>query len=334
MKDIYIITGANGFLGNNIVRQLCKENNEIRCLVTLKGDITSLKDLNCKIYRGDVTKLDSLKEIFTVNEKVNLFVIHCAAIVSIKSKYDDVMYNVNVNGTKNIVKMCLKFKAKLIYVNSVHSLPVKKDHKTITEIKDFDPNNVEGAYAKTKAEAAKYVLDSVNKDKLKACIIQPSGIIGPNDYGHTHLSELITNFANGKLNACVKGRYNFVDVRDVAKGIISACKNGQSGECYILSNKYISIIDLLNMVSKECQIKEIKFIIPMWIAKLFAPFMERYYVIKKEVPMFTSYSLYTLTVNSNFSYDKAYKKLNYIPRDIKDTIHDTIEWFKKEDRIK
>ena len=325
MNKIYIITGANGFLGNNIIRKLEQEkNSEIRAFV-LKGEsIKSLENLKCKIYYGDVTKKESLASVFENTEGKEVFVIHCAGIVYIKSKYNPLVYNVNVNGTKNIVDKVLNINAKLVYISSVHAIP--ESDGVITETVDFDPNRVEGLYAKTKAEAAKYVMDAVKTKNLNACIIHPSGIIGPNDYGNSHLTELVKEVASGKLFACVKGGYDFVDVRDVADGVINACNKNTKGECYILSNKYITIKELSDIICDCVKRKKINIVLPIWIAKIFALFFEIYYNLKKQTPLFTKYSLYTLSSNANFSNKKAKKELNFKNRDMIDTIKDTIKW--------
>ena len=325
MNKIYIITGANGFLGNNIIRKLEQEkNSEIRAFV-LKGEsIKSLENLKCKIYYGDVTKKESLASVFENTEGKEVFVIHCAGIVYIKSKYNPLVYNVNVNGTKNIIDKVLNINAKLVYISSVHAIP--ESDGVITETVDFDPNKVEGLYAKTKAEAAKYVMDAVKNKNLNACIIHPSGIIGPNDYGNSHLTELVKEVASGKLFACVKGGYDFVDVRDVADGVINACNKNTKGECYILSNKYITIKELSDIICDCVKRKKINIVLPIWIAKIFALFFEIYYNLKKQTPLFTKYSLYTLSSNANFSNEKAKKELNFKNRDMIDTIKDTIKW--------
>lgn len=325
MNKIYIITGANGFLGNNIIRKLEQEkSSEIRAFV-LKGEsIKSLENLKCKIYYGDVTKKESLASVFENTEGKEVFVIHCAGIVYIKSKYNPLVYNVNVNGTKNIVDKVLNINAKLVYISSVHAIP--ECDGVITETVDFDPNKVEGLYAKTKAEAAKYVMDAVKTKNLNACIIHPSGIIGPNDYGNSHLTELVKEVASGKLFACVKGGYDFVDVRDVADGVINACNKNTKGECYILSNKYITIKELSDIICDCVKRKKINIVLPIWIAKIFALFFEIYYNLKKQTPLFTKYSLYTLSSNANFSNKKAKEELNFKNRDMIDTIKDTIKW--------
>ena len=335
MKKVYVITGANGFLGNNIVRKLEKEKDiEIRALVLPNDSIISLDGLNCKIYYGDVTIKESLNDIFEIEDDVELYVIHCAAIVYIKSKYNPMVYEVNVNGTKNVIEKVLQKNAKLVYVSSVHAITEKPNNEVITEIKDFDPDKVEGEYAKTKAETARYVLKMVEEKNLNACIVHPSGIIGPNDFGNSHLTQLITDFASGKLKACVKGGYDFVDVRDVVDGIVSACYNGKKGECYILSNRYVEIKELLDMISEVRNTKLIKSVLPMWFAKLTAPLSEIYYAILKQPPLYTKYSLYTLNSNSNFSNLKAKKELGYKNRELKETIEDTVAWLKLYKRIK
>ncbi len=330
MKRVYIITGANGFLGNNIIRKLELDvNNEIRAFV-LKGDhIKSLEHLKCKIYYGDITNKSTLSSIFENINGKEVFVIHCAAVVYIKSKYNPFIYNVNVNGTKNIVDKVLEIKAKLIYISSVHAIPEKYNNSLITEITNFNPNNVHGLYAKTKAEAAMYVMNAIKYKGLNACIIHPSGIIGPNDYGNSHLTQLIKKVTDGKLFACVKGGYDFVDVRDVADGVINACKNGNKGECYILSNRYITVKELCDLVCDVQKRKKIKLVLPITLAKLIAPLFELYYNFKKQTPLFTKYSLYTLSSNANFSNKKAKQYLYFKNRNIKETVKDTVEWINK-----
>ncbi len=333
MKKIYIVTGANGFLGNNIVRKLTLDKeNEVRALVLPTGNVKSLEGINCKIYRGDVTKSDSLEEIFNIPEGIEAYVIHCAAIVYIKSKYNAAVPNVNINGTKNVVQKVLEKNLKLVYVSSVHAIPEKENGELIKEISVFDPNKVKGLYSKTKSETAGYILEMVKTQNLNACIVHPSGIIGPNDYKNSHLTQLIKEVVKQKLFACVRGGYDFVDVRDVADAIISACNKENRGECYILSNRYIKIKELVDIVSEASNTKKVDIVLPMWFAKLVAPICEIYYNIKNQTPLFTKYSLYVLDSNSNFSNEKAKNDLGYKNRDIKETIKDTVEWLDRMDK--
>lgn len=324
---IYIITGANGFLGNNLVRELTKNpNHEVRALVSSLDRADALKGLRCKIFAGDVTKPDSLDKIFDVPQNAKVYVIHCAAIVYIKSKPNPVLHSVNVGGTQNIIDKTLEIGAKLVYVNSIHAIPELPHGETMTEVDYFDPTKVEGAYAKSKAEAAQLVLDAVKNRGLDACIVHPSGIIGPYDFKTSHLTQLIIDTMNGRLKAGVKGGYDFVDVRDVVAGIIAACTRGKPGECYILSGRYVSVPDLLKMIAVASGRKPIKTYLPLWLAELTAPLSEIYYNIKKQPPLYTKYSLYTLRSNSNFSHAKADRELGYHPRPTEETITDTVKW--------
>ena len=327
MKRIYIVTGASGFLGNNIIRMLEHDDNaEVRAFVLNGESISSLNNLKCSIYYGDVTKADTLNSVFDGCDGAEIFVIHCAAVVYIKSKYNSRVYDVNVNGTKNIVDKVLEYNAKLIYVSSVHAIPEKSDGDLISEVSIFNPDDVVGLYAKTKAEAARYVMDSVKDKGLNACIVHPSGILGPYDFSNSHLTALVREIVRGKLPMCVKGGYDFVDVRDVAKGIIMACDKGKMGECYIMSGEFVSIKKLADLVCDVVGKKRIKVVLPIMIAKIVAPFYEMYYNVKGKTPLFTKYSLYTLSSNSNFSNEKAKRDLGFVTRDITDTVKDMVMW--------
>lgn len=330
---IYIITGANGFLGNNIVRKLVENpDNQVRALVSSSNRANALEGLDCEIFVGDITKPKTLNKIFDVPPDSVTYVIHCAAIVYIKSKPNPEVYNVNVNGTRNIIDQTLKIGAKLIDVNSVHAIPELPNNEQMSEVSHFDPDKVKGEYAKSKAEAARIVLEAVKTRNLNACIVHPSGIIGPNDFKTSHLTQLIVDVAAGRLKAGVKGGYDFVDVRDVVDGILEACARGETGESYILSGHYVTIPELFQMIGQATGKKPIRTFLPFWLAKLTAPLSEIYYDVKKQPPLYTSYSLYTLRANANFSHAKASRYLGYYPRPMQETINDTVKWLESSQK--
>lgn len=331
MEKIYLVTGANGHLGSTIINLLLKEKKNIRAFV-LENDVLHL-DKKVEIIRGNITDKKSIYPLFKDLENKEVIVIHCAGIVTIASKFDQKVYDVNVVGTKNIADVALEYKVKkFIHVSSVHAI-LEEKNKTIKEVDKFYPDKVEGLYAKTKAEASNYILD-MSKKGLNAIVVHPSGIIGPGNYGKGHLSQLIIDYLNNRLTAIVKGGYDFVDVRDVADGILKAIEKGRVGECYILSNRYFEIKEIINLLHEVTNHKPIKTILPNWFAKLTAPIAELYYKILKQPPLYTSYSIYTLSTNSHFSHEKATKELDYNPRDMKETLKDTVDWLKKIGRIK
>lgn len=337
-NSIYLVTGANGHLGSTIIRFLSKKKVMIRGLL-LPDTLTEAEAKNpgnewLSYWIGDVCKPETLEDFFTVPKGMEPYVIHAAGIVDITEKVTPLLYEVNVNGTRNIIQCCQRYCVKrLLYVSSVHAIPVKQDFKVIREINFFSPELVDGAYAKTKAEATQAVLDAVHNG-LDAVIVHPSGIIGPFDTSGNHLVQLVERFASGKLPACVHGGYDFVDVRDVALGCINALEKGKTGGCYILSNRHYEIRDLLLMTGRFSGPKSVM-TLPVWIAKIptffgkFKTFFKKSNFSNKK-SLFTAYSLSTLKSNDRFSHDKATSELNYRPRDILLTLRDTVHYYRKK----
>lgn len=327
---IYCVTGAAGHLGNVISRKLIESGHEVRAFVLPEEEHIPEKT---EIHFGDIRDKESIRPCFENLNGQELVVIHCAGIVSIASKFDQTVYDVNVTGTKNIVDLCGEYDiAKFIYVSSVHAIPEKEKGKKITEVKEFDPDKVVGLYAKTKAEATSYVLAAAQKG-LNATVVHPSGITGPYDYGRGHITTLVIDYYKRRLTSGIIGGYDFVDVRDVANGIIAACEKGRKGETYILSNRYFKIREILRLLHEITGKKKIRHFLPTWFVKLTAPLAELYYKILKQPPLFTSYSIYTLNSNASFSHEKASSELGYTARDMKVTLSDTVDWLKQIDRI-
>lgn len=288
---------------------------------------------NLEIYVGDVCNKESLRGFFTNRENKELVVIHCAGIVSIASQEVPAVFKVNVNGTRNVVDLCEEYHIKkLVYVSTVHAIPEKQKGEIITEIKDFNPDEVVGFYAKTKSEATAYVLAAARRG-LNASVVHPSGISGPYDNGNGHLTTLVIDYCKNRLVAGIKGGYDFVDVRDVAVGIIACCSKGKPGEGYILSNKYFTVPEILSMLHEITGKREIKTILPLWLAQLTAPLAELYYKILRQTPLYTAYSIYTLNSNAQFSHEKATIELGYTTRDMRQTLGDTVDWLKKKGRL-
>lgn len=332
MDAVYMVTGAAGHLGNTLVRKLVAAGIHVRALCLPEEDASDLAP-EVEVFRGDVCVPESMEAFFSNPNGEKRILVHAAGIVSIASKYSQKVYDVNVGGTRNIVELCKRYNVeKLVYVSSVHAIPEKPVGETMREIEHFEAENVVGLYAQTKAEATQIVLDAA-KDGLDASVVHPSGIIGPYDYGRGHLTQLVVDFVKGSLRACVKGGYDFVDVRDVADGIIACCQKGRRGECYILSNRYFSVRGLLGMLQEETKRKPIRTVLPLWFAKLTAPLAELYYKLKRQPPLFTRYSLYTLSSNANFSHEKATRELGYHPKSIRETLKDTVGWLKARRRV-
>lgn len=331
MKELYLVTGAAGHLGSTIVRQLLKLEKSIRILVL--PEEKNIPQGEFEVFYGDVCDKEDLKAFFNNPQKKELIVIHCAGIVSVATKYVKKVYDVNVTGTKNLVDISLEKRVKkLVYVSSVHAIPEKAKGETITEVSQFNPEDVLGFYSKTKAEASSYVLAAIKKG-LNANIVHPSGIAGPFDHGKGLLTALAIDYYQGQLTSGVNGGYDFVDVRDVAGGIIACCEKGRSGQSYILSNEYFTIREILFMLHEITGKKEITRFLPLWFLKLIAAPAEIYYKILKRPPLFTANSISIINSNAKFSHQKASAELGYTTRDMKETLIDTINWLKENKRL-
>lgn len=325
MKRLYIITGAKGHLASTIIQYLRSEDCLIRGLILPTED--GEDDQQLAYYKGDVTRPETLTALFSDIEHNEVIVIHAAGIISIADTVTPQLYNVNVEGTRNVVDQCTRHHIKrLVYVSSVHAIPETTEQATISEVDRFSKDMVTGAYAATKAEASQIVLEAAHNG-LDAVIVHPSGIIGPYDNGSNHLVQLLGMYISGKLPAGVTGGYDFVDVRDVAKGCLEAVEKGEAGECYILSNRYFSVKELLEYARKTIGGKR-KLCLPIGLAHAFAPFFEWVAKVSHTRPLYTKYALYTISSNGHFSHDKATADLGYHPRDMRYTVCDTISWLR------
>ncbi len=321
MKKLFIITGANGHLGGTIVRMLSRKQIQVRGLVF--GEKKEQDTENIHYYNGDVRDIDSLRPLFLGCENMETVVIHTAGIIDISNHVSPELYNVNVNGTKNILQLCREYQVKrLVYVSSVHAIPEQKRGKVTGEIGEFSPDAVIGGYAKTKAEATRAVLKAA-EEGLDAVVVQPSGILGPYDRSGNHLVQMVSEYLRGTLPACVKGGYDFVDVRDVAEGCLLAAEKGRKGECYILSDRYCEIQEVLEIAGNVSGKKKLP-VLPLWMAKMAAPFIQLHARRKKRRPLYTAYSLHVLGTGERFSHRKATEELGYHPRDLKVTIRDMV----------
>lgn len=335
MKKLYIVTGASGLVGNNLLRKLLELPETEKIIALENKNVIHIDSSKVTIIKGNVCDLKSLEKLFNNNNKNydEVICIHCAGIITISSKNDDRVYDVNVGGTKNIITMCQKYKiSKLVYISSVHAIPVLPLGTIMKEINHFNPEQLDGIYAKTKAMATNLVLEAA-KNGLNATIVQPSGIIGPYDFYEGNFTSMILAFLKNKLPVIVSGGYDFVDVRDVVNGIIGASQKGRSGECYILTNKYYTVQELINTLAKVSGKKPIKHKIARWFVTPLAPLAELYYKITNKKPLFTAYSLRVLNSNAMFSHKKATKELNYTTRSLEETLKDTVTWLKEVHKI-
>lgn len=337
-KRIYLVTGAAGFLGGTICRQLVERGDKVRAFV-LPNDVAAryIPDA-VEIVKGDLCNLQDVRKLFEVEEGMESVVLHIASIVTVNPDYNPKVMEVNVGGTKNILQVMKEHPEckKLVYCSSTGAIPEVEKGSPIAEIDDFsdiNPDKVRGCYSQSKAMATQLVLDAARKDGINACVIHPSGILGPEDYAVGETTKTLIDIIKGKMPAGIDGSFNLCDVRDLAAGAIAAADRGNSGECYILGNEEVTFKHFSKLIVEETDCKKVPFFLPIRWAYIMADLMEKNAKKNGKKPLLTKFSVYNLARNNHFDSSKAKKELGYTTRSYRETIHDEVVWLRANQLI-
>ena len=336
-NTLYLVTGAAGFLGGTVCRQLVDQGKKVRAFILPNDPAKKFVPEDAEIVEGDLTSMESLQPFFDIPEGWEAVVLHIASIVTSTPDYNQKIIDVNVGGTKNIIELCLSTPRvkKLVYCSSTGAIPdLPGDDAVMKEIDYFDETKVMGCYAMSKAWATQEVLDACHHRGLNACIVHPSGIMGPGDYALGEMTKNLIDIINGELTAGIDGNFNICDVRDLAAALISAADKGRSGECYILANEVLTFKEFCRMVTDESGGKKVKTFIPGWAAGVMGRVMETIAKKKGEKPILTSFNVFMLTKNNHYDSSKAKEELGYTTRSYEETIHDMVGWLISEGYIK
>ncbi|ABV32882.1 NAD-dependent epimerase/dehydratase family protein [Pseudothermotoga lettingae] len=324
-----LVTGSTGHLGNVLVRFLVARGYSVKAMVAPFEDTKPIENLPLQIVQGDIRDHD-----FVVNSSKDVeAVFHLAATISILGKKKTV-YDVNVNGTKNVISACIKNKiGKLVYVSSIHAFSDQKPGSLIDESIPIDPKKVKGDYAKSKAMATLEVLKA-SKEAIDTVVICPTGIIGPYDWRISEMGKLLILYSKGLLKVGVDGSFDFVDVRDVANVLISAYEKNEWGEIFIASGHHTTVRALIQMLEKIRKKRSVNVFLSKYIAYPISLLTALYYFAAKKRPLLTPYSVYTLSRNYIYSNKKASEKLGYNPRNLQESLKDAIQWFEDNGYLK
>lgn len=334
-RKIYLVTGAAGFLGSTVCRQLVEQGERVRAFVLAGDKSAQYLPKEVEIVYGNLCNKNDLEQFFDIEQDVEIVVLHIASIVTVNPDYSQKVMDVNVGGTENIVEMCKKYNvSKLVYCSSTGAIP-EEEKGTIRECEGsipLDPERIKGCYSMSKAVATNVVLKAA-KEGLDACVVHPSGILGPEDYAMGETTKTLVDIINGEMPAGIDGSFNLCDVRDLAAGVISAAERGKSGECYILGNEPVSFKDFTRLVSEESGCKRIKLFLPIYAANFIAKMLEKKAKKSGEKPLMTTFSVYNLARNNRFDSGKASRELGYTTRSYRETIRDEIRWLKDTGKI-
>ena len=332
-KEIYLVTGAAGFLGSNVCRLLSASGKRVRGLV-LNGDpAEKYLPKGIEIVHGDLLDKASLEQFFTTDEDDEVYVIHCASIVWVKVEANPMVRAVNVDGTANIIDQCLRHRVrKLVYISSIGAIPELPAGQKIKETDHFSPDDgLIGYYSKTKAEASQLVMEALKQHpEFDASIIHPSGICGPCDYAFGSVTSMVRDFVQGKMKMGIEGTFNSVDVRDLAEGVIAACKKGRRGECYIMSSEVVTMHDMFNLMNEAAGLSGRSYVLSKELAHIGVRILALAGKITGKDPLLSEFNIYMLNRNNEFDCSKAERELGFHCRPFSESIKDTVIWLRKE----
>lgn len=311
----YVITGASGHIGNNLVRHINEaEPDSTVVALTRRSVDAELKGTRCTQIVGDIGKRDFLD----ANIGEGDIVIHLAGLIDLTDKMPTETDRTNNLGTRLICDVCREKRVKrFLYFGSVDGI-AKGSEAVISDPKNYFPDGVEGNYGKSKARAAQYVTEVINSDPgFNAAIILPSAVIGRNDFKPSAVGRVIADIVKGRAEFGIRGGYSFVDVRDVCSAALALCHSEHRGS-FIVSGHSITVKQLFISANKLLGIRRRPIIIPLPLVRLFMPFIK----------VLNPITLKALTENHNYSCERAELLLGYSPRPFEETLSDTVDWFK------
>jgi dihydroflavonol-4-reductase len=321
------ITGASGHIGANLCRALVAEGHKLTVLINRSA--LGLEDLNLERIKGNLLTLDALKDLTREADVV----IHLAAAISIRGRRDRNLLDINVIGTENLLTVVKRNPLqRFIHFSSIHALVHEPYDQVLDEQRGLvtdDPI----LYNRSKAISEQLVLKAC-QEGMDALVINPTSVIGPDDFRPSLLGQAVRMIYNNKLPALIPGGYDWVDVRDVVKGTVSALEKGRKGERYLLSGHYRELKDLAGAINHIKGQETVPVMLPSWLALLGVPLLQAHAALRKTEPLYTRESVLILRkAHKHISCEKAGRELDYHPRSFEETIRDTVGWFREHQMV-
>ena len=314
-------------MGVALARSLLDRGHTVRAMV--RSQAAGLDGLSVERITGDVGDAESLRSAFHGVDTV----FHTAARISIVGRDRELVELTNVGGTRNVIDACRAVGVKrLVYFSSIEALePIPLD-SPVDERRPFVNHGSGSPYAQSKAHAELALGDAIAAG-LDAITLNPTAIIGPFDFKPSFLGQAILSFARGRIPMLIEGGFDWVDVRDVADAAVTAAEMAPRAARYIVGGRYASMAELAQIVCGEVGITPPRLMCPFGIASAFAPVSTAFCTLTRRAPLYTTYSLRVLKGNKHVSHEKAASDLGYRPRDLRETVRETLAWFRQTGRL-
>jgi dihydroflavonol-4-reductase len=320
-----LLTGADGFLGSNIVRELLARGYSVRAFVEAGKTLFTLKELDIELVFGDIL---SPSDTMNAAENCN-YIIHAAASTSIWPPRSEITRRVNIDGTRNIIEAALvKGTERLIHIGTANSFGFGSKSHPGTELNPYKAFCYKSDYIDSKYEAHKLVLDSVKNHGLDAVIVNPTFMLGPFD-SKPSSGAMILAVAQGKVPGYTRGGRNYIHVRDAAKGVVNALEKGEKGESYILGNQNLSYREIFKLIAETIGTKTPELYFPPPLSLCMGYILTLFSKIAGKPPLVSVAMAQISNDEHYFTAAKAIMKLELPQTDIRTAVTDAFGWFKE-----
>lgn len=322
MSKVFV-TGAAGMLGSNICRELLRQNYEVVALSLDEASSKTISDLPIEIVYGDILDYAFLKEQMRDCD----YIIHVAALTQVWPRRDSKINDVNICGTKIIVKVAQELGVKrMVHIGSAASFTEGSKQNPGDERSEYTGWRFGMDYIDSKYKTQKYLLRKHSESNFQVVIVNPTYMIGPFDSGPSS-GKMLIEFSKGSLPGYSGGGKNFVCSTDVACAAVNAIHNGRPGQCYIAGNENLEYKEFFQKISylldKELTLKKIPqaFIL---LAGLYSSIIAR---VTGKKPKLSYGMAKFASLHQYYNSNKAVEELNMPQTPINVGIEQAYEWF-------
>lgn len=318
-----LVTGATGFVGANLVRELLKDGTAVRVLVRPESPRTTLKGLDVEEVLGNLQDRDSLRHAL----KGCQVLYHVGAHYSLSIRDAAQMYRANVEGTRNILEIALEEEiARVVYTSTVGALGIPKNGLPGNEETPVTVHEMVGHYKRSKFLAEREA-ERIARLGLPIVIVNPSTPVGPWDVKPTPTGRMIVDYLKGQMFGYIHTGLNLVHVGDVARGHILAARTGRVGEKYILGNQDLTLREIFKKLEQISGIPAPRMRIPYPVALLASCASELYARARRQDPQIPLTGVRMSRKIMFFDPSKAIRELRFPQTPVEEALRESVEWY-------
>jgi dihydroflavonol-4-reductase len=325
VEELTFVTGATGFIGSHVVRQLLRRGDRVRILARNSSRKSNVESFGCEIAIGDLK--DSMSLLRCVQGCSRVY--HVAADYRLWARNPQDIYDNNVGGTRNLLSACCEAGVeKVVYTSTVGAIGMRKDGHPADEDSPVKLDDMIGHYKRSKYMAEQVAMEFASSG-LPVVIVNPTTPVGSGDLKPTPTGRIIHEFIKGRMRAYVETGLNLVGVEDVAQGHLLAETKGRVGERYILGGENWSLEEILDALARICGTRIPLIRIP-WTLALVAGYFENFAMgtLLRREPLIPLEGVRMARYKMYISSEKARKELGYNPQPALKALREAVDYFR------